>query len=76
VACLASVLEVRGTQLANLDNCEHSLRIINTIVNRSGVMAQQLDTQVRVLSLCVRGVCCVCKFVISICNVFVLVQVR
>ncbi len=44
--CLASVLEARGTQLANLDNCEHSLRIINSIVNRSGVMAQQLDKEV------------------------------
>jgi len=43
VACLSSVLEVRGTQLANLDNCEHSLKIINSIVNRSGIMAQQLD---------------------------------
>lgn len=43
MACLASVLEVRGTQLANLDNCEHSLKIINSIVNRSGVVAQQLD---------------------------------
>lgn len=37
------MLEVRGTQLANLDNCEHSLKIINSIVNRSGVVAQQLD---------------------------------
>jgi len=54
VACLSSVLEVRGTQLANLDNCEHSLRIINTIVNRSGVMAQQVDMQVSVGALCVR----------------------
>lgn len=53
MACLASVLEVRGTQLANLDNCEHSLRIINSIVNRSGIMAQQLDTQVLHCVFCV-----------------------
>jgi hypothetical protein len=44
VSCLSSVLEVRGTQLANLDNCEHSLKIVNSILNRSGIMASaQVD---------------------------------
>lgn len=43
MSCLSSVLEVRGTQLANLDNCEHSLKIINSILNRSGIMAAAAD---------------------------------
>lgn len=66
MACLAAVLENRGTEIANLDNCQRSLEAIQEMQKRSGVAGAEAAEEAEALPSFDHSRCADCSYSYSI----------